>query len=208
MNAPCDPADVDILDPETDTPFDPRLSDKDIAFCHLYMWNGWDATQAALSCGYPPERAVTWGLALLQRPEVSDYLMALWRAEARASGITATTLIREVRALAFSNMADFVRHEVAPDGQVTIRLREDVSREKMAAVKSMTVKETPGKYGMSRTVNVTLIDKVKPLMLLFTLLGITPKQTASGEYVAPVDQFAEYSLAELEEMAKKRGLPV
>lgn len=207
--APCD-YDVEVLDPEDAAILDPRLSDKDIAFCHFYMGNGNDATQAAMSVGYPPERAVTWGLALLGRSEIADHISALWRAESRASGITATSLIREVKALAFSNMADFVRHEVAPDGQVTIRLREDVDRAKMAAVKSMTVKETPGKYGISRTVNVTLIDKVKPIMLLFTLLGIVPKPqpTSDGDARNPVDEFAEYSLDELVAMAKKRGLPV
>lgn len=207
--APCDPADVDILDP-ADGIVDPRLSDRDIAFCHLFMSNGGDATAAALSCGYPPARATTFGLSLLERPEISGYISALWRDEARASGITATTLIRQVRELAFGNIDDHIEKVVGDSGFVSIRLRKDVPRSKMAAVKSITVKETPGKFGVSRTVSVVLHDPMKPLMLLMTLLGITPKPQPvdAGGPVNPMAEFEQYSLEELEALAKKRGLPL
>lgn len=210
LNAPALPnCEPEILDPEADASFDPRLSDRDIAFAHFFLANGGDATGAALSCGYPAARATTFGLGLLERPEVSGYISALWRDEARASGITATTLIRQVRELAFGNIDDHIE-KVVGDSFVSIRLRNDVPRAKMAAVKSITVKETPGKFGVSRTVSVVLHDPMKPLMLLMTLLGITPKPQPvdAGGPVNPMADFEQYSIEELEAMAKKRGLPL
>lgn len=211
LNAPALPnCEPEILDPEADASFDPRLSDRNIAFCHFFLANGGDATSAALSCGYPPARAQTFGLGLLERSEVSNYISALWRDEARASGITATTLIRQVRELAFGNIDDHIEKVVGDSGFVSIRLRNDVPRAKMAAVKSITVKETPGKFGVSRTVSVVLHDPMKPLMLLMTLLGIVPKPQPmdAGGQVNPTAEFEQYSIEELEAMAKKRGLPL
>lgn len=189
-------------------PYDPRLDDRTVAFCHFFVANGGDAQQAALSCGYPPARAQTTGMALLEREEVSSYVRALWMDEARRAGITASSLIQQVAAMAYSNLDDHVVREVAPDGGVTVKLRENVNRRAMAAVKSITCKETPTKFGMSRTVTVVLHDKVKPVAMLMTLLGVAPRAGQGGQYIDPATELEQYTLEELEAMARKRGLPV
>ena len=60
-----------------DTPTTPgeRLTDMQAAFCHHYINNGGNATQAAIGAGYSEKTAGTQGAQLLKKLAIQEYLV-------------------------------------------------------------------------------------------------------------------------------------
>lgn len=193
----------------TDLPtFDARLSDTDRAFCNYYIANNGDVVQAAVMVGYPEHLAQDIGLALLKRDEVDAFIREALLNDIRAAGVNATRVIQEVAAMAFANIQDHVVIEDCDlSGEPVVRLRTNVHRSKMSAVKKITGHRRSTKYGKDYAASVEMHDKVKPLTQLISLLGMTPRTNGRGSASAPVDEFGQYTIDELLEMAAKRGIP-
>lgn len=102
-------------------------------FCRV-----WNASEAARLCGYSPKSAGSQGAALLRNPRIAAIInakMALMRERYAADN---ERLIQEMRFVAMSNMADYIR--IDQNGDVVFDFSQ-CTREQLAAVEAIQIEE-------------------------------------------------------------------
>lgn len=112
-----------------------------------------------------PQEFIKRSRGVLERPLVRAAIAEKLQDAANAQDVSPSRLIREHAALAFSNMADFIKFDVF--GALIFDLK-NVSREKMAAVKSITIEDTPS----GRRIKFMLHDKQPSLTALQSVMNM------------------------------------
>jgi phage terminase small subunit len=134
--------------------------------------------QAAIRAGYSAKTAEVQASRLLTNAKVCAAAREAMQARSRRTGITADRVVRELAALAFSNISDFI--EVQSDGSIHIDLRR-ASRERAASVQDIILSApAAGSDDEVRSIKLThieLFDKIRALDMLARHLGMYP----SGE---------------------------
>lgn len=93
------------------------LTDKQQRFVEEYCVD-WNATQAAIRAGYSEHSAFQTGAENLKKPKVAAAIEERKQALNSAAEISSEKTLREVAALAFSDMSDYVT--IRDDGQVIL----------------------------------------------------------------------------------------
>ena len=132
--------------------------------------------KAAVLAGYKPERASATACDLRARPRVRARLRELELELREESDVTREQIIAELKAIAFSNVADCLPDEddpqmILPLGEEFIRALPARPRHVTAAIESVMV----GKDGI---VQVRRWDKVRALSKLAEILGMTQPEVS------------------------------
>jgi phage terminase small subunit len=104
-------------------------------------------------------------------------------ARSRRTGTTADRVVRELAALAFSNIFDFI--EVQRDGSVLIDLSR-ASRDRAAAIHDVDVRRSRegsgNEGGSAKLIRIALCDKLRALEMLARHLGMYPSTERRSRY--------------------------
>lgn len=175
-----------------------------------------NATQAAIRAGYAEKTAEVCGPRLLGNVRVAAAVEKALAERAQRTEISQDRVLRELAALGFANMADYIR--VQPDGTAYVNLA-GLSREQAAAIQELTVDEyTEGRGEEARAVKrvkLKLADKRGSLELLGRHLGLFPNRTElTGAGGGPVEikaetvgRLSDEQLEEIVEAARKGAQP-
>ncbi|NFA43984.1 terminase small subunit [Clostridium botulinum] len=85
-----------------------KLSERHKRFCDEYLID-LNVTQAAIRAGYTPKYANKKVYALLDKPEIKEYLDKRMNAREKRTEITQDKVLSELAAIAFSNASDFFK---------------------------------------------------------------------------------------------------
>lgn len=118
----------------------------------------------ALSKPIPPE-IIRWSRGVFLKPLVKAAIVERLQHSANNQDVSPSRVIAEHAALAFSNMADYVK--IGMFGEYTIDMSK-CTREQMAAIKSIETTDTP----QGRKVKITLYDKVPSLAALKEVMAM------------------------------------
>lgn len=161
-----------------------ELSEKQQAFIREYT-KDWNGTQAAIRAGYAPRTANEQASRMLANVNIAD---AVAREKARLigeAGITAERIMKELAALAFAQMPDFM--EWGDDGQMRLKPSSQLSDMQAAAISQITENEKyikalgKGEKLMSRERSIKLHDKLSAIEKLMKHMGmIVDKKEISG----------------------------
>lgn len=153
-----------------------KLSPRRQKFVKEYLID-FNSTQAAIRAGYSPKDADVQGPRLLGSVGVKD---AVAREQARLAArvdVKQEEVVRELRLLAFSNMADFTRE----DGDKYVLDMSRCDRSHMAAVQELTEDTTGGSGDGERKLvvrtKIKLSNKTDALQLLARHLGMLHDKT-------------------------------
>lgn len=159
----------------------PPLKPKQKVFCEEYIID-LNGTQAAARAGYSKKTSNEIAAELLAKPSIKAYIQLLLDARSQKTEITAARVLKELAAIAFANIDDFVKvteEEVietvqGEDGGMTPNKRryrtvevfptDTVDKEKIPAISSIK----QGKSGIELKIH----DKEKALELLGRHLGM------------------------------------
>lgn len=134
-----------------------KLTNKQRRFVEEYLVD-LNATQAAIRAGYSVNNAGDIGSELLRKTRVSQAVKEAMAKQSKRTGVSADRVIRELAKIAFLNSADFITENG--------KLKEGVSRDDMAAVSSIKIKEIPTASGLVVEREVKLYDKLRAMELL------------------------------------------
>ncbi len=143
-------------------------------FCQQ-LAKGASQTDAYLAAGYPcsKENARRRGSELVTKRDISARVAALKRAAAERAEVDAATVLRELKLIAGSSVADY---EVDDTGQVVVTGDVPEALKAVASFKRRVVRRSDGTE-IVRT-ELRLWDKVRALELLGKHFGLwTPEQT-------------------------------
>lgn len=79
----------------------PKLTEKQKRFCEEYLID-LNGTQAAVRAGYSEKSASRMAIELLNKTHVSNYLSELMKARSQRTGITADTVLEELKRIALT----------------------------------------------------------------------------------------------------------
>ena len=157
------------------------LTLKQERFCQAYVTNGGNASAAYRSsydCNGSSEPTVNVNASkLLDSTKIALRVEELFKATTLEAGVTETTVVSELAAIAFSDLRDTVSWN---NHGVTLKDSETLTKDQVATVKS--VKE--GKEGIA----ITFHDKQRALELLGKHIGMWPTK-------AEVDVNVSHSLS-------------
>lgn len=85
-----------------------KLSERHKRFCDEYLID-LNVTQAAIRAGYTPKYANKKVYALLDKPEIKEYLDKKMKDRENRTEITQDKVLKELAAIAFSNASDFFK---------------------------------------------------------------------------------------------------
>lgn len=94
---------------------------------------------AAIRAGYSPHSASDIAYELMQNPDIQEMIQLRESQLSARIGISQERIKRELAALAFGNMRNFVNIE---DGEVSFKNMEDISEFDSAAIQEVTVTKT------------------------------------------------------------------
>jgi phage terminase small subunit len=114
-----------------------RLSEKEKLFIAEYLVD-LNASQAAIRAGYSPKSVGKMAYLLLKRPRVTNAIAEAQAKRLKAIDVSAEKVLRELAALALSNVLDFMR--LGRDGEPIVDF-SGVEREKAAALSAVTVED-------------------------------------------------------------------
>lgn len=129
-------------------------------FCEEYLID-LNATRAAIRAGYSPRSARTDGPRLLENADVRARIDEEMALRSRRTGVSADRVVRELARVAFVRASDVIDAK-------TGGLRDDASKDDLAAVAGMRVKDG----GEFTEREVRMCDKVRALELLGKHLGM------------------------------------
>jgi len=159
----------------------PILNNRQRAFVEAYSLNQ-NATQAAISAGYSPKSARQQGTLLRTYPAVIEALRARRSTALAKLEVTEDMVLRELAAVAFSNLDDFVEWDESA-GSLVVKPSAEIPRELMAALESIedqttttTNKDDTRSYERHKQ-KVKLYPKIEALKLLADYLGLTDSMT-------------------------------
>ena len=165
----------------------PNLTRRQLAFCREYVVD-MNGKAAATRAGFSAATAAQTASALLTKPEVRAAVSRLQRQAFDRIEVSAENTLKEIAALAFANLQDFVR--IGDDGQPEFDL-SSLDRDQWAAVQEYVEDETLGLGDGEKKLTVTrrkvkLASKVQALELLakhFKLLTERVEHDVSEELV-------------------------
>ena len=159
----------------------PKLNSRQSAFVEAYSLKP-NGTAAAITAGYSPKSARQQGTFLLAQPSIAAALQARRSAALAKLEVTEDMVLRELAAVAFSNLADFVTWDEAA-GSLVVKPSAEIPRELMAALESVedqttttTNKDDTRSYERHKQ-RVKLYPKLEALKLLAEYLGLTDSMT-------------------------------
>lgn len=158
------------------------LSEKQIAFCQEYIID-LNATQAAIRAGYSKKTANEQAARLLVNVSIQEKIQELVKDRSERTGITADMVIKELAAVGFSNIENYVIND---NGTVETDAKAPTSA--MQAVSSIKRKvRSFGNQGDKEIdTEIRLWPKVEALKQLGQHLGIFEKdnrQKAQGNEI-------------------------
>jgi len=129
---------------------------------------------AARAAGYSPKSAHVTGNRLLKRPDVQAYLTAKATKQAESVDDLQTRVVKEMEALAFANIKDFIRIDENGRPQVDF---STATEDQLRSISSVASKQTTriGKDGdVTEEVSsrFTMADKYRGLELLGRTMGM------------------------------------
>ena len=155
----------------------PELNKRQRAFVEAYSVKP-NGTAAAISAGYSSKSARQQGTFLLTQPAVIGALQARRSAALAKLEVTEDMVLRELAAVAFSNLADFVEWDEAA-GSLVVKPSAAIPRHLLAALESIedqttttTNKDDTRTYERHKQ-RVKLYPKLPALQLLAEYLGLT-----------------------------------
>lgn len=146
-----------------------KLTPKMQRFVDEYMID-LNATQAAIRAGYSKKTAGSIAVENLQKPVIQAEIQKRKKAAAEKLEITRDSVLRELAAIGFSNISDFV---TISGRMVCVKDTDAVSVDKLPALASV-------KEGMTG-IEIKLHDKVRALEMLGKYLGLFDGQTAEDK---------------------------
>lgn len=128
------------------SPDHPNLTDKQTAFAHAYVSNGFNGTEAAIKAGYAPRSAHVQASRMLSDPNVKGLIVALQTKAMEKSAITPDLVIRELGRIGLSDARKVARWGVDEDGNPFSSLRnsEELDDAAAAAIASVKVNSKGG----------------------------------------------------------------
>lgn len=140
------------------------LTDKQIQFIEQYLID-FNATQAAIRCGYSKKTAKEQASRLLTKVNIQHELSKRFTDKANKVGISRERTMEEIGRIAFSDIRRFF------DANGNLKALSDLDDESAAVLSSMEVDELFDGYGEDRqqvgvTKKVRLWDKLKALEML------------------------------------------
>lgn len=146
-----------------------KLTPKQQRFADEYIID-LNATQAAIRAGYSVKTAREQACVLLTNLNIQAAVQKALKKRAERTQITADRVLEELAKIAFSNIVDYVSFN---GSTVTLGDSEQIEREKLAAIESVS----EGKDG----VKLKLHNKLTALNALSQHLGIDKPDTSSDE---------------------------
>jgi len=157
------------------------LNTRQSAFVEAYSAKP-NATAAAITAGYSPKSARQQGTCLLAHPAVIEALRARRSAALERLEVTEDLVLRELAAVAFSNLDDFLTWDESA-GSLVVKPSAEIPRHIMAALESVedqtltsTNKDGTRDYERHKQ-KVKLYPKLPALQLLAEYLGLTDSMT-------------------------------
>lgn len=146
---------------------DGELTERQRRFVEAYLLDP-NARQAAIAAGYSAKTADVTGAQLVALPKIAAFLDEVRRKRLATVEISRERVLRELAALAFSNVDHYVVDE---KGAVT--LAPDAPADAMRAVSSIKRRITTTEDGKTITrVEIKLWDKALPLKLAGRHVGL------------------------------------
>lgn len=129
-----------------------------------------NATQAAIRAGYSPKTAYSIGVQNLKKAVVQEEIQKRKKSAAEKLEITRDSVLKELAAIGFSNITDFV---TISGRMVCVKDTDMVAADKLPALASI-------KEGMTG-IEVKTHDKVRALEMLGKYLGLFDGQTTEDK---------------------------
>lgn len=181
----------------------PALPPKQERFVAEYLID-LNASQAALRAGYSTRTAGQQAHELLKKPEIASAIQRAKVKRAKRVEITQDRVLRELAAVAFSNVADVI--EVSDAGEVSVRnlaklpQRTQRAIESIKQVKSERLAPDGGEPLQTVRLEIKMHGKNPALQRLCEHLGmLAPKKL---EHTLEVRRYEEMTEAELEVEAR------
>lgn len=143
-----------------------KLTPKMQRFVDEYMID-LNATQAAIRAGYSPKTAGSIATENLSKPAIQAEIQKRKKSAAEKLEITRDRVLKELAAIGFSNITDFV---TISGRMVCVKDTDMVAADKLPALASV-------KEGMTG-IEIKMHDKVRALEMLGKYLGLFDGQTA------------------------------
>lgn len=173
----------------------PKLEPRQERFVEEYLLDlcGQDA---AIRAGYAITNATSTGAILLAKPEIQAHIQTALAERRKRTGTNIDRATQELNCIANANLMDIV--------DSTGNIRPDVSREAMAAVKSIKTKRIPQKNGPPIIeTQIEIFDKIKADELQAKINGwlIERRQVQANITYDSAEEVA----AKIEELIRKRA---
>jgi len=185
-----------------------KLTPRQALFVAEYL-KDLNATQAALRAGYSESTARAQGSRLLVNADIQAAIDAGKAKRAKRVEVTQDRVVREIAAIAFSNIADVL--DVDGQGEVSVRQLSQLTQRQQRAIESITQvksEKLSADSGVLETVRLTvkMHSKTTALRMLMDHIGMdAPKRMEhTGKDGEPIE-FKGVSFRELVEMAKLGG---
>lgn len=144
-----------------------QLNDKQELFCNEYL-KDLNGTKAAIRAGYSENTAQEQSSRLLSNVMVQERIAELQKEAAERNKIQVDDVLQELKALAFSNIVDFLSH--GNKIKDVTKLPREMTRA-ITGIKAKVVRTGKNKYGYFVT-DLKLADKRAALVDLGKHLGI------------------------------------
>lgn len=141
-----------------------KLTEKQKRFVEEYLID-LNATQAAIRAGYSVKNPDKIGSELLGKTRVSEEISKAMAERSKRTGINQDRVVMELAKIAFVNANDLINPEDAS-------VRKDASKDDLACIQSVKVKQSFSDKGDITEREVKLNDKMKALELLGKHLGM------------------------------------
>jgi len=178
-----------------------NLTDKQRRFCEEYCID-LNATQAAIRAGYSEDSARQIGSENLSKPYISSYINHLQSNLSELTGITAASLLLELKKIAFSSVASLY------DRWGKLKDFESLTDEQKAALSEIISKETTfGEDGRTVETKIKLHDKLKAITELNKMLGFNAPEkkevNVKGNTQADLSKLTDDELRQYIELSAK-----
>ncbi|MBT0811052.1 terminase small subunit [Litoribacter ruber] len=152
------------------------LTDKEIKFVEAYLSDGTrNATASAIKAGYSENSAGQIGHSTLKKHEIQKYIQFLSAPLLEQAGVTQERLVQELARVGFANVVDIMQ------GDWQLKPLDELTKNQTAAISAISVQEIThqdeeGRQVTTRKVQVKHHDKLKSLVVLAEMAGLTKKQ--------------------------------
>lgn len=141
------------------------LNDRQKAFCHAYIKNGWNMSQAARTAGYSMATAGQLGCQLLKNIKIRQYIDAVKEDIEMLCGISKARQIQEYSKIAYSSISHL--HNT----WITLKDFNKIPEEIKETIEAIETKSIPTKMGTIEYIKIKLFSKTIALENIDKLLG-------------------------------------